>query len=258
MRYPGENAAGRRPGRRHSPSGRTSPPEEAGCGRPTASPRAATHRSSRPATPAAGRPGTRTPSWPAADGTGRAAPRARARSGASRPRQASRRRSIRRASSPPGTGRRARATTATTRTRAIPGWPWTMPDQPGTTTRSPAPVIRATATPGPSRLALGSARPPTPAYRAPDLAEPGYAALAVSEPAADVTSTQAWETVDSAPPASHWPDPDTTAERWPGASEGQHTRLPGATLAAGLGGAGPGQPGRPGQPGTGRDWTAQS
>jgi hypothetical protein len=73
-------------------------------------------------------------------------------------------------------------------------------------------------------------------YPGPDLAEPGYAALAVSEPAADVTSTQAWEAVASAPPASHWPDLDTTDERWPDAGEGRDTMLPGAALAAGLAG----------------------
>jgi hypothetical protein len=76
-------------------------------------------------------------------------------------------------------------------------------------------------------------------YPGPDLAEPGYAALAVSEPAADVTSTQAWETVGSAPPASHWPDLDTTGEPWPDASEGQDTMPPGPGLA-GPGRGGPG------------------
>jgi hypothetical protein len=103
--------------------------------------------------------------------------------------------------------------------------------------------------PGPAQADAGYGEIIYAGYRAPDLAEPGhlaepgYAALAVSEPAADVTSTQAWETVDSAPPASHWPDPDTAAERWPGASEGQDTRPPGATLTAGLAGPGLAGPG---------------
>jgi hypothetical protein len=92
--------------------------------------------------------------------------------------------------------------------------------------------------PGPAQADAGFGETAYAGYPGPDLAEPGYAALAVSEPAADVTSTQAWETVDSAPPASHWPDLDTTDERWPDAG------LAGPALAGpGLGGpelAGPG------------------
>ena len=111
--------------------------------------------------------------------------------------------------------------------------------------------------PGPAQVHAGYGETTYAGYRAPDPAEPGYlaessyAALAVSETAADVTSTQAWETADSAPPASHWPDPDTTAERWPDASEGQDTRPPGATLSAGLAVPELADPGLPDHDGTG-------
>jgi len=87
--------------------------------------------------------------------------------------------------------------------------------------------------PGTAQADAGFGETGYPGYPGLDRAEPGYAALAVSEPAADVTSTQAWETVDSAPSASHWPDPDTTGERWPDAGEGQDHVPPGAALAAG-------------------------
>jgi hypothetical protein len=85
--------------------------------------------------------------------------------------------------------------------------------------------------PGSAQADAGFGETAYPGYPGPDLAEPGYTALAVSEPAADVTSTQAWETVDSAPPASHWPDLDTTDERWPDAGDGPDTMPPGAALA---------------------------
>jgi hypothetical protein len=42
--------------------------------------------------------------------------------------------------------------------------------------------------------------------------EPGYSVLAVSDPAADVTSTQSWEVVDASPAASRWADPRAPAE----------------------------------------------
>jgi hypothetical protein len=46
---------------------------------------------------------------------------------------------------------------------------------------------------------------PDPGYSDPAYPHPGYSALAVSDPAADVTSTQGWQAVDDAPPASAWP-----------------------------------------------------
>jgi len=62
----------------------------------------------------------------------------------------------------------------------------------------------------------------------PGYADPGYSALAVSDPAADVTSTQGWEVVDDASAASHWPDPAVADDRWPQAPG------PAATPPAGL------------------------
>ena len=108
--------------------------------------------------------------------------------------------------------------------------------------------------PGPAQDGAGFGGTGYPGYPGPDRAEPGYAALAVSEPAADVTSTQAWETVDSAPPVSHWPDLDTTGEHWPDAGEGQDHGPP-AALAPGRAGPGPGGPGlrRPGPAGPDAD-----
>jgi hypothetical protein len=52
-----------------------------------------------------------------------------------------------------------------------------------------------------------------PAFAEPAQADPEYSALAVSDPAADVTSTQSWSAVDG-PPASHWSSLGTADDQW--------------------------------------------
>lgn len=81
---------------------------------------------------------------------------------------------------------------------------------------------------GPGPAGRGGAEPgyPSPAYADDDVgyaqaaypdagyAEPDYSALAVSDPSADVTSTQTWGVVDDdAPAASGWPDLGASGER---------------------------------------------
>jgi hypothetical protein len=81
---------------------------------------------------------------------------------------------------------------------------------------------------GPGPAGPGDAEPgyPSPAYADDDVgyahaghpdagyAEPDYSALAVSDPSADVTSTQTWGVVDDdAPAASGWPDLGASGER---------------------------------------------
>jgi hypothetical protein len=63
--------------------------------------------------------------------------------------------------------------------------------------------------PGYPDQGAGERRPQAgPAHGMPGYAEPGYSALAVSEPAADVISTQTWDAVDDDQPA--WSDTITT------------------------------------------------
>jgi hypothetical protein len=109
----------------------------------------------------------------------------------------------------------------------------------------------------------GAAEPGAPAgtdqfaaqgFADPGYSEPDYAALAVSDPAADVTSTQSWGAVDAA--ASGWSDLTTADDQWsrpqprqgaasglaapPGAGTapgGTGVLPPGATPPAGLAGA---------------------
>ncbi len=75
-------------------------------------------------------------------------------------------------------------------------------------------------TPGSAGPGPAGAEPgyPSPAYADDDVgyaqAEPDYSALAVSDPSADVTSTQTWGVVDDdAPAASGWPDLGASGER---------------------------------------------
>jgi hypothetical protein len=242
MRYPGDNAAGRRPGRRLSPSGRMSPPEEGAAGADGKPPRG----DASLFTPGYSAGGQARDQDPFLAGGGWYGPGGAAGKGPIRgfppapgqppplypPGQFS---AWNRASAQGDNGYDPNASDT-----------WLALDYAGSAGDDypePGAGDQGYGDPGPEQADAGFGETAYAGYRAPDLAEPGYAALAVSEPAADVTSTQAWETVDSAPPASHWPDPDTTAERWPGASEGQHTRLPGATLAAGRAGPGLGGPG---------------
>jgi hypothetical protein len=218
MRYPGDNAAGRSPGRRHSPSGRTGPPEE----------EAATADGNAPR----GDAWLFTPGY--SEGGGQAQDHGRFLAGGGRygPSSAAGKGPIR--GFPPAPG------------QPPPLYPpgpfsaWNRTPEPGGNgyDSSASDTWRAVDYAGPA----GDGYPEPGAddhgygYGEP---EPGYAALAVSEPAADVTSTQAWEAVDSDPAASHWPDLDTTGERWPDVA--QNDTPPGAVLAAGL--AGTGRPG---------------
>ena len=78
----------------------------------------------------------------------------------------------------------------------------------------------ATAAAGPGQALPADPEPgyPTAAYAESGYAEGGYAepdysALAVSDPAADVTSTQSWGTVDDPPAASGWSDLSPQSER---------------------------------------------
>jgi hypothetical protein len=62
-------------------------------------------------------------------------------------------------------------------------------------------------------------------------ADPGYSALAVSDPAADVTSTQTWDVVDDdAPGASGWSDVSSSDER--GRHAGSYARRMPSDLAS--------------------------
>jgi len=92
--------------------------------------------------------------------------------------------------------------------------------------------------PGPARADTGLAET---GYPDPGFSEPGYAALAVSDPAADATSTQAWGAVDQDPAASHWPDLTATGEGWPDTDAHQDGPPPAAAFAGAL--AGPGRAG---------------
>ena len=216
MRYPGDNAAGRSPGRRHSPSGRTGPPEE----------EAATADGNAPR----GDAWLFTPGY--SEGGGQAQDHGTFLAGGGR-------------YGPSGAAGKG----------PIRGFP-PAPGQPPPL-YPPGPFSAWNRTPEPGGngydssasdtwLAVDYAGPAGDGYPEPGADDhgygepgPGYAALAVSEPAADVTSTQAWEAVDSDPAASHWPDLDTTGERWPDVT--QDDTPPGAVLAAGL--TGPGRPG---------------
>jgi hypothetical protein len=76
-----------------------------------------------------------------------------------------------------------------------------------------------------------------PGYSDPGYSDPEYSALAVSDPAADVTSTQSWDAVDDAP-ASRWPEPGTADDQWsrPELRQGAVSGLaapPGATVPPG-------------------------
>jgi len=247
MRYPGDNAAGRSPGRRHSPSGRTGPPGEEAAAADGNAPRGDAWLFT-PGYPADGGPAQDRGGFLA--GGGRYGPSGAAGKGPIRgfppapgqppplypPGEFS---AWNRAPGPGGNGYDSSASDTWAVGYVGPaadGYPDAGVDD------------RGYGEPGPPRAGPG--------YGEPGYPEPGYAALAVSEPAADVTSTQAWETVDRDPPASHWPDLDTTAERWPDAGADQDNTPAGAVLAAGLAGPGLGGPelAEPGlaEPGDGR------
>jgi hypothetical protein len=99
------------------------------------------------------------------------------------------------------------------------------------------------AAPGPAGAALAEPGYPDPRYAGcadvgyadAGYADPGYSALAVSDPAADVTSTQTWGVVDGdSTTASGWPDLDSPAERGQHADPYSGHIPPGAEYATGL------------------------
>jgi hypothetical protein len=106
---------------------------------------------------------------------------------------------------------------------------------------------------GPTETGYADPDYPVPSYSDPGYSGPGYSALAVSDPAADATPTQAWQAVDHPPAASHWSDLAATDEGWPDPDAHQDGMPPAAALAGGLAGpvlAGPGRAG-PGRAGPG-------
>jgi hypothetical protein len=90
-------------------------------------------------------------------------------------------------------------------------------------------------------LRTAAGRPGYSAGLGPDLDEPGYSQLAVSDPSADATATQTWAVLDDAALAGEWTSPPSR----PPAQAGSGTGRPGP----GTGPAGPGT--GPGGPGTG-------
>jgi hypothetical protein len=146
------------------------------------------------------------------------------------------------------------------------------PDDTGTGYVGPDPGAPGYGEPGPAPTDAGLAGT---GYPDPGFPEPGYAALAVSDPAADATSTQTWGTVDQGPTASHWPDLSATGEAWPDTDADQDAVPPAAAFAGALAGpglarpdpgapdvtapdlAGPGRTG-PGRAAPGRGWPGEA
>jgi hypothetical protein len=110
------------------------------------------------------------------------------------------------------------------------------PDDAGTGYADPDLDAPGYGEPGPAPADAGLAET---GYPYPGFSEPGYAALAVSDPAADATSTQAWGAVDQGPTASHWPDLSATGEGWPDMDAHQHGTPTAAAFAGALPGPGP-------------------
>jgi hypothetical protein len=226
MRNPGENAAGRAPGRRQGPSARVSPPgERPGAGQQPPRGDAALF------TP--GYSAGRAPDHDPVPADGRYAPGSAAGKGPIRgfppapgqppplypPGPFS---AWNRAPGPGGHGYDPSASDT-----------WLAGDDAGPAgTGYPGPDGTATGYPGQDDTATGHAEYAGSGYPTPGYQEPDYSALAVSDPAADATSTQTWETVDHAPPASHWPDLSATDEGWPDADADQDN-MPTAAAVAG-------------------------
>ncbi len=276
MRYPGENAGGRAPGRRQGPSARVGPPgEQAGAGQKTPRGGAALftpgysggRAPDHDPVPAGGRYGSGSA---AGKGPIRGFPPAPGQPPPLYPRGPFS--AWNRGPEPDGNGYDPSASDAWLAVDyagpAEDGYPgaddtgtgYADPGHPGLAEHGhpglaePGLDDRGYGAPGPAQAdpeaaETGYADPgypepgsPDPGYPEPGYPEPGYSALAVSDPAADATATQAWETVGHAPAASHWPDLGTTGERWPDPAG----RPPAAAFDAGLAGpalAGPDQGG---------------
>jgi hypothetical protein len=255
MRYPGENAAGRAPGRRQGPSGRTGPPEARAA---AASARAGGQAAGGASVFAPGYTGGRAPGRdpaPAGSGwygaSGNAAGKGPLRGFPPAP-------GMPPPLYPPGPfaawnqAPAGNGYDSGTMSAVSDVWP--------TLGQLGAP---GSAEPAYSDAGYSDAGYPDQGYGEPgrseaDSADPGYSALAVSEPAADVTSTQTWGAVDDAVAAFDWSEPSPAGPRqpegdgWPD-SMSPRAALPAAPAGPGLAGpglAGPGGPGldRPGGP----------
>jgi hypothetical protein len=123
------------------------------------------------------------------------------------------------------------------------GGAWLDSDPGAPAAGGPGQALRADPEPG---------YPPAPydeGYPEDGYAESDYSALAVSDPAADVTSTQTWGAVDDPPAASGWSDPSSPGEHgWhtdpyrermrPGAEYGAQIADPGEFADTAVGGPG--------------------
>jgi hypothetical protein len=259
MRYPGENSAGRAPGRRQGPSGRTSQPEERAAGGPASGRR-----------PARGDPSLFAPGYSADRPAAREpVPAGGGRYGAGG--GAAGKGPIR--GFPPGPGQPPpvyppgpfsawnRAPAEAGNGYDLPGGDaWLADGMAGEAEYPPSGAGAGYADTGYADTGYsdagygdagygdagyGEPGPPAAAepFAEPGHPEPGYSALAVSDPAADVTSTQGWDVVDESAPASRWPDLAGGDDRWP--------QAPGATATppAGLARPDPGRPGERADPG---------
>jgi hypothetical protein len=260
MRYPGENSAGRAPGRRQGPSGRTGPPEERAAGGAAASRKAARGDASLFAPGYSG--GRAAAREPVPVGGGRYGGGGAAGKGPIR-------------GFPPGPGQPPPVYppgpfSAWNRTSGEAGNGYDPEAGDAWLAAGLAGAVAAAYAPGETGYGdagysdagyadtgyadtgyadagyadAGHADPAAPEPFAsgqpePGYADPGYSALAVSDPAADVTSTQSWDVVDDASPASHWPEVAAAGDRW--------SQAPGATATPPAGLARPDLD-RPGQP----------
>ena len=248
MRYPGDNAAGRAPGRRQGPSARVSPSgERPGESQKTSRGDAALftpgysdgRAPGRDPVPAGGRYGAGSS---AGKGPIRGFPPAPGQPPPLYPPGPFA--AWNRSPGPDGTGGDPGDSDAWLAVGYAGSGGYPGPDDAGTGYAGPGLDAPGYGEPGPAGADADLAGT---GYPDPGFAEPGYAALAVSDPAADATSTQSWGVVDQGPTASQWPDLSGAGEGWPDVDADQDAGPPAAALAgawAGAGRAGP-DPGAP-------------
>ncbi|HUA29051.1 MAG TPA: hypothetical protein VMC03_09200 [Streptosporangiaceae bacterium] len=244
MRYPGENSAGRTPGRRQNPSGRTTPPEE----------RTAASKVSAGSKSTGGGAALFAPGYSGSGGAAREpVPAGGGLYGAGG--SAAGKGPIR--GFPPAPGQPAPLYppgpfSAWNRTSGQPGNGhngatsdvWLAIRDPQAPEPGYAPAVGAGAAaafadggssdagysdtgypdagysdagypgagPAESGAPAGTEQFAVPGFADHEYRDPGYAALAVSDPAADVTSTQSWNAVDA--PGSGWSDLSTADDQW--------------------------------------------
>ena len=248
MRYPGDNAAGRAPGRRQGPSARVSPSgERPGEGQKTPRGDAALFTPGysdgrvpdHDPVPASGRYGAGSA---AGKGPIRGFPPAPGQPPPLYPPGPFA--AWNRSPGPDGTGDDLAESDAWLAADYAGPDGFPGPDHAGTGYAGPGPDAPGYGEPGPAQADAGLAGT---GYPHSGFSEPGYAALAVSDPAADATSTQAWDAVDQGPTASHWPDLSATGEGWPDTDDDQDAVPPAAAFAGALAGPGLARP-DPGAP----------